>query len=328
MRAPLAMVLVLLAACQTPSEDPPFEKAAILRGDANVTPGLSGDVWAFLYAPGEGPPGPPAVPRFITAIGGQRFASGDHHFVFGAVAPNPYRLWAFLDVDSSFDPRVDVLSQPGAGDRLGEGIELNLQPGRAQTQDVSIALAVRDEPPAFRLEGDETDVVLDGSLDNPVVLTLVSDAVGRLDPKRTAFHVGLVDTNGDGAPDDLDANGVPELSLQIFLRWLPRPGQDNGGGSVIVPLVFDPSPFLASLGGQLGIDVAVTRLQGAVLPQAQRLVLEPGRPLSITPVGSPPSGSYELIALTPNGQFWRLPNDLGGEQVSQSVRFRFDRVGP
>lgn len=321
-------IAVLFAGCADPSEPWPSDKAGRVRGDANITQGLAGDVWAFLYAPGEGPPGPPAFPKFATAVSAQRLSSGDRHFVFGSVAPNPYRLWAFLDVDSNFDPNVDVLAQPGAGDRVGQGVELNLQPGATLSQNVSIEQAVRDEPPGFRLEGDETDVVLDGSIDNPVVLTLVSETAGRLDPKRTAFHVGLVDADGDGRPDDLDANGIPELSLQIFLRWLPKPGQDNGGGSVIVPLVFDPSPFLAALGGQLGIDVSVTRLSGAVIPQAQRLVTVPGQLPMITPVGAPPSGDYELIALTPTGQFWRLPNDLRGEQMSQSVRFRFDRVSP
>jgi hypothetical protein len=244
------------------------------------------------------------------------------------VAPNPYRLWGFLDVDSSFDPDVDVLAQAGAGDRLGEGVEVNLQPGQTLAQDLELTELVQNEPPGFRLQGDETDVVLDGSAGNAVVLTLVSDAVGRLDPKRTAFHVGLRDADSDGQPDDLDGDGVPELSLQIFLRWLPRPGQDNGGGSVIVPLVFDPSPFLRTLGGRLDTEVAVTQLQGAVIPQAQRVTFQPGRLPTVMPVGAAPRGDYELIALAPNGQFWRLPNDLGPELPSQSVRFHFDRTEP
>lgn len=319
---------VLLAACTTPSEEWPSEKAGRVRGDAVVTPGLSGDVWAFLYAPGEGFPGVPAVPKLVTAVSAQRLSAGDAHFVFGSVAPNPYRLWGFLDVDSNFDPSFDVLSQPGAGDRVGFGVELNLQPGATASQSLEIGTAVRDEPPAFRLEGDETDIVLDGSLDNPVVLTLVTDDVGRLDPKRTAFHFGLVDTNADGSPDDLNGDGVPDLSLQIFLRWKPRPGQDSGGGSVIVPLVFDPSPFLSALGGQLGVEVAVTRVQGAVVPQAQRLISQPGRPLSLMPVGAAPSGDYEVIALAPTGQYWRLPNDLGKSMPAQGARFHFDRVAP
>jgi len=319
---------LLAAACTTPSEEWPLEKAGRVTGGVELTEGLSGDVWAFLYAPGEGPPGPPAFPKLATAVSAQRLASGDARYVFGSVAPNPYRLWGFLDVDSNFDPSIDVLAQAGAGDRTGAGVELNLQPGQLLTQALKIADAVPHEPPAFRLEGDATDVTLDGSAGNPVVLTVVSDPVGRLDAKRTAFHVGLVDSNGDGSPDDLDGDGVPDLSLQLFLRWLPKPGEDRGEGSVIVPLVFDPSPFLSALGGQTGTFVAVTRLSGAVVPLAQRLVTQPGKLPSITPVGSAPRGDYELIALGAGGQFWRLPNDLRGEQVSQGARFHFDRTGP
>jgi hypothetical protein len=109
---------------------------------------------------------------------------------------------------------------------------------------------------------------------------------------------------------------------------LPKPGEDRNEGSVIVPIVFDPSPFLSALGGELGTFVAVTRLSGVVVPLAQRLVTEPGRLPSITPVGAAPRGSYELIALAAGGQFWRVPNDLKGEQVSQGTQFHFDRTEP
>src|SRR5256885_632363 len=79
----------------------------------------------------------------------------DAHFVFGSVAPNPYRLWGFLDVDSNFDPNVDVLAQAGAGDRVASGgSELNLQPGQTLSQDVKIAELVSNEPPGFRLQDD------------------------------------------------------------------------------------------------------------------------------------------------------------------------------
>jgi hypothetical protein len=322
------VLILAAAACSDPSEPWPLAKPGRIQGNATISKGLVGDVWVFLYAPGEGPPGAPAVPKLATAVSELRVAASDTRFVFGSVAPNPYRLWGLLDVDSNFDPQVDVLAQAGAGDRVSDGVELNLQPGATLVSDLPIEAPVADEPPGFRLEGDETDVVLDGTVDNPKVLTVVSDSAGHLDEKRTAFHLGLLDTDGDGRPDDLNGDGVPDLSLQLFLRWKPLPGQDNGDGSVIVPLAFDPSPFLSELGGRLDLEVAVTRLQGAVIPQAQRLLTPPGKPPTVQPVGAPPSGQYELVALAPGGQFWRIPNDLKGEQVSQGVRFHFDRAGP
>ena len=64
---------------------------------------------------------------------------------------------------------------------------------------------------------------------------------------------------------------------------------------------------------------AYPRATGAIMPGALP---------QITVLGAPPRGDYELIALTPTGQFWRLPNDLGLQLPSQSVRFHFDRSGP
>jgi hypothetical protein len=323
------LIAVLLAGCPDISEPWPADKPGRVEGTAQLTPGLQGDVWAFLYNPGEGPPGPPAVPLHATAVSSVRVAQNDRSFVFGAVEPNPYRLWGFLDVNSNFDPQVDVLAQPGAGDRMAAaGAELNLEPGQDLMEDFAPTQAVSDEPPAFRLQDDTADVALDSVAGSPpVTLTLVSDGLGHLDAQRTAFHVGLVDLNNDGRPDT-DPNGIPLLTLQLFLRWLPRPGEDPGGGNVIVPLVIDPSPFLSALQGRIGFEVAVTQLQGAVLDQAERLTLSPNKPPALTVVGSAPRGDYELIALTPVGQFWRIPNDLRSEQPSQGVHFHFDRSGP
>ncbi len=321
--------MAVLCSCSTPSEPWPTTKVAKVEGQATVTAGLGGNVWAFLYEPGQGPPGPPAVPDFLTAVSAERLSQGDTHFVFGSVAPNPYRLWGFLDVNQNFDPTIDVLAQPGAGDRVPDaGVELQVEPGADLMTTLAPTVLVPDEPPGFRLQGDDTDVPLDGSATNPVTLTLVSDAAGHLDPMRTAFHVGLVDANGDGRPDDANGDGIPDLSLQLFLHWLPLPGEDSVGGEVIVPLVFDPSPFITALQGQLGIDVVVTTMQGTVVDQAERLLTPPNKPAQLTTVGSAPTGNYELIALTASGQFWRLPNDLKGEEAAQGVRFHFDRAGP
>lgn len=320
----LALGVLLLAAC-TPSEDAPLARTGPVTGTFTTVDGVTGDAWLFLYRPGEGPPGAPAEPLAATAISAQRLA-GDPRFVFGQVPADPYRLFGFLDVDSNFDPTVDVLAQPGAGDRTGPGVELQVQPGRGAAQDYRADVLVEREPPAFVLEGVATDVVLDELPGTTTPLTLVSDPLGRFDRARTTFPVGLVDSNGDGRPDDGDGDGVPDLSLQLFLRWRPRPGQLPAGATVIVPLVFDPSPILRTLNGQLGAVATVQRLQAFVLPAAQQLAVdEAGRP-AVTPFGAPPAGDYELITLTATGQFWRLPNALAGEAPSQGVRLHFDRL--
>jgi len=186
---------------------------------------------------------------------------------------------------------------------------------------------VLTEPPAFVFEGEaDNDVLLDPALDAVTPLTLVSDSVGRFDAKKVAFTFGLVDANADGRPDDTNGDGTPDLSTQLFLRWLPRPGQVAEGTTVIVPLVFDPSPFVRTLQGRLGTTVTANRLQVVMVPQAQALSTGTDGGAQITPFGAPQAGDYELVLLTASGQFWRMPNQLGRDVPTQATRLHIDRV--
>ncbi len=316
----------LLAACAEPTETPPLTRLATVEGPVRVPEGTGGAAWAFLYGPGEGPPGQPAVPRYATAVSAARLAS-DARYVFAQVQPNPYRLYGLLDVDGNFDPEIDVLAQAGAGDRVSRGLELQVQPGRGATAALELTVPVFDEPPAFRLEGVVgDDVALDPALEAQTPLTLVADDLGLFEPSKVGFTFGLLDRDGDGRPDDADGDGTPELSLQLFLRWLPQPGQAAPGSIVIVPLVFDPSPFLRTLEGRLDTTVTTRRLQGLMVPQA--LLQEAGADggTALRAFGAPPRGDYELVALTAAGQFWRLPNGLAGRRPGQGVRLHVDRA--
>jgi hypothetical protein len=322
----LSLVLLVTAACAGLEEGGTLSKAARVQG---VVDGAGGDAWLFLCPPGLGFPGAPAVPHYATAASAGRRLTGDNSYVFAQVDANPYRLWAFVDVDRNFDPEIDVLAQPGAGDRVGAGLELNLQPGKTQVEAVKLEGLIAQEPPAFRLEGVGTEVVLDAQPNATTALTLIADDVGRrLDPRKIGFPIGLVDANKDGRPDDANNDSVPDLSLQLVLRFLPRPGQVKAGASVVVPVVINPAPFLTALNGSVTAVVVVDRIQGYVVPQAQQLESSPGRPDVITPLGQPPPGEYELVALAASGQFWRIPNGLRGVLAEQGVRFHFDRVAP
>jgi len=232
-----------------------------------------------------------------------------------------------LDVDGNFDPNVDVLAQPGAGDRVGPGVDLNVQPSRVQTADVPLPDFVPDEPPAFVVEGESSEVVLDDASGVPTPVTIVIDTVGgRLDKAHTAFVFSLVDANNDGLPDDANGDGVPDLSFTAFLHWLPLPGQLLPGHDVIVPLAPNPAPILGALGGDLGRRLLVDRLQLFPVPQAQELVGGKLQSDSFQPFGPPPRGDYELVVLAGSGQFWRMPNHLGADLPSQGTRIRFDRA--
>ncbi len=318
-----AAALLLLVACTEPSEPQVLERAGTVSGPISTS--ASGDAWVFLYRPGEGPPGAPAVPVAFSAVGRGRLAN-DPRYVIADVKPNPYRLYALLDVDGDFDGTIDVLSQVTAGDRFSRGVDFQAQPGRGAQVPVVLDTPVFTEPPAFSFEGEpDLDVLLDPALDAITPVTLVSDAVGRFDPKKVSFTFGLVDADGDQRPDDVDGDGTPDLSLQLFLRWKPLPGQLPADSTVIVPLAFDPSPFVRTLEGRLDTTVSTQRLQVVMVPQAQALAPAADGGTATTPFGAPPAGDYELVALAAGGQFWRVPNQLGPTVPSQSARLHIDR---
>ena len=311
----------IFASCAEPTEPEVLDRTGVVSGPITTTG--SGDAWVFLYRPGEGPPGAPAEPRAVTAVSARRLQS-DPRYVIAHVKPNAYRLFGILDVDSDFDGTIDVLSQPTAGDRVSRPVDLQAQPGRGATVPLELDQPVFTEPPAFSLEGQaDDDLTLDFALDAITPLTLLADPVERFDPTKVGFTFGLVDADGDMRPDDVDGDGTPDLSLQLFLRWLPRPGQVADGTTVIVPLVFDPSPFLRTLEGRLGTTVTANRLQVVMVPLAQALGLTGDGGTEVQPFGAPPAGDYELVALAAGGQFWRLPNQLPLE--SQNLRMHIDR---
>lgn len=321
---PSALILSVIAVgCGV--TDPSMLRPTATVGGALST-GVAGDAWLFLYGSGEGPPAEPALPRQVSAVSARRLLD-EGRYVFGEVPANPYRLWGFLDVDQDFRAEVDVLAQPTAGDRVGPGVEFNLQPGRALELDYAIDRLVAFEPPAFRVDTMADVLALDATTGAVTTLTLIADPLGRLSPERTGFELGLVDEDGDGRPDDRDGDRVPDLTFTALLRWLPRPGQNPDGNEVIVPLVFNAAPFLSRLEGDVRLRLLVDRLSLTVVPQAQEVLRRPGR-RELRGFGPPPVGEYELLIVTGTGQFWRMPNQLAGEVASQGVRFRFERARP
>jgi hypothetical protein len=320
--------LIFTSACSTDG-GAPLPKNGRVGGELRLSPDSRGDAFLFLYPRTTSGPQETLSPKYITAVPGARLAAGDSRYVFGAVPPNPYRLWAFLDVDKTFDPDIDVLAQPGAGDRMAEFAELNLQPGEHLAIDVAIKLPVANEPPAFRLEGELPKVLEIADQTATVQYTLLPQPLGgKLSKEHLAFRVSLVDENGDGKADDENQDGVPDLYPQIFLRFLPRPGQvvplDPKGkpATVVIPFAFNPAPFLTLLSGDVKMEIAVDRLQILLLPQAQAITWEAGLGRQIRSIAAMPVGDYELVAVAKTGQYWRIPNGLGPSWPDQDVHFR------
>jgi hypothetical protein len=313
--------------CQ-PTEYPPLTKTARLTGSLEAPPELRGDAWLFLFEAGQGFPSNPALPKYATAVSDTRRQSADARFIFAQVEPNPWRLWGFIDADGNFDPQIDVLSQPTAGDLLGEATEVNLQPGKELQASLSFSQRLDVDPPAFRLVQSTDDVTLDASPAQPLVLSvLADDAGGRLRVAHKGFVIGLRDSDHDGRPDDADGDGLPDLTLQGVLRFRPGPGQHREGVEVVIPLVLTNAVGIVQTITALRPNVVLARLDWLLLPQALERRTHPGEPDQISLLPLPPAGEYELLLLTTQGTLWRIPNALGATDTRQNVRFHFDRRG-
>ncbi len=331
------LLSALWLGCTSPSP-PAASGPARVEGELKFSGASRGNAYLFLTpvvpdaAPGT------SRPDFVTGVSDVRLAAGDQHYVFGAVTPNPYQLTGVLAVGGHFRLDLDVLAQAGAGDQVADPIDLSLQPGEHRWVDVTFDRRVELEPPAFALEDSAiTEVELPDQGLSPALTLKVDSLKGLLDPQRLGFAVGLQDLNGDGIADDADGDGLPDLFPQLLLRFLPRPGQEVRRGpsgtaaTVVVPMFFNPAPYLLQLGGDLNAQVRTDALTALVVPRAQAISMQPGKGRVVEALDAIPVGEYQLVVLQRSGQFWFLPNalasnppaELGGPFPEQGVRFRF-----
>jgi hypothetical protein len=338
-RVALFACLLVLWGC--PEEGGPARETGRVEGQVAGPEALRGDAYVFLFAPGEGPPRGPAVPRYVTAVPELRLGSGDRRYRFAEVAPGAYRLWGFVDSNGDVDLSVDVLTQPGAGDwSPGAAGEVEVSAGDVVQSELGVTRRMRHGPPAFRVTGEGTDGGVVTLTDSPLAitsLTVEAEGLGLLGGEETRFFVRWVDGDGDGNADDRNGDGVPELFPQFFLRFMPRPGQvgpvepDGGPAQVIVPLLVNPAPFIAVLQGDVTREISAASVQLFVIPQAQVVSEGSDGGQVLTPLAAIPVGEYQLWALSAEGAFWYVPNalgDRGSEAVrSQALRFQIVRDG-
>ncbi len=319
----LGSALLMLAGACEPTEEMTLRASGQVSG--SIVSDLPGDAWVFLFEPGKGPPADASAPRSVSAVSALRRSSGDAHFVIAEVPANPYRLWGFLDTNRNFRSDIDVLAQPGAGDRVAEGVTVNVQPAREVRVDLPMPTLIQNEPPAFEVVDVTTDLPLDAAQGSVTTFQIHSARIEGFDPKKTHFTLSLVDANRDGRPDDVNGDNVPDVSLTALLVFKPKPGQLAPGSTLVVPLVFDVTPFLAALNGSLTTSVTTDALTLVVVPQAQELAVSADGGTELRQFGLPPAGSYDLVLTSTAGQFWGVPNQLGPTVPSQGVLFHFDR---
>lgn len=133
---------------------------------------------------------------------------------------------------------------------MARGETVSVERGSEVETVLAIGEHVRHEPPAFTVLTGETNVIeLPAAITGLERIELRSDALGVLDPRRTGFVVSLPDE-----PQPAFAGLETQLFPQLYLRFLRRPGQmvpldeDGQPAEVILPLLFDPGPYLALLG--------------------------------------------------------------------------------
>jgi hypothetical protein len=252
-------------------------------------------------------------------------------FTIPAVPAGRYQIRAFLDADGDFNPLYDLTGQASAGD-VGGGyvdtatrrfIEFEVKTNQVVESGVLVVLAQPFplERPAFAVTSSTGVVQLEPAYDVPLrapaSLTLVSHPISRTEirmaPERSGFLVGYADDDNNGVPDDVNADGLPDLYPRVLLRRIKDAGDQR---TLIVPLIINPLPFQDAL---------------AVAGMRPRWARPPSRAGSISSCRPPrwrsrrrgvwccpaaPPGRYEVVVISSTGQTWQIPNNLDVVQPS------------
>ena len=283
-------------------------------------------------------------------------------FTFPLVAPGRYLLRGFIDTDTcragkqpchgpDFIPWFNVTAEPNVDDVGGAAVEpTTLEPRRVEIKvnddgvpmpvlgisvSFSSAATVPVDRPAFE--------VLSPSRFEPGTSTKllrlrvrpISEGVVNL--RSPLFLVRYMDQNGDGAPDDVNRDGIPEFWPRVVLRKLAESSLtdendlDNNGAlddtGVDYPHVNAPQdgePDLVVLASGLVPDAflpALTDEQGnpkmsAFVPTSELTVavraiaLDARHPAAPEQLRTVPPGRYAVIVMQSTGQVWRVPNEL------------------
>jgi len=284
-------------------------------------------------------------------------ARGETHsapFVVGQVAEGCWALTALVDADGDFNPLFGATAGATRGDALGGAVAapevdggtpplrlLEVAPvdGAFEPLDgvqVLVAAEVPLERPSFRLSPADPDVVPTLSVEEGAPLVLELDVVpiqgGWAETANVDEGTGPIfplapgpDEDGDGTPDDADADGLPDVGgvTVLLRRLLPAgPGVAPWALDTAFPLALPGRiDARALLGGTTPLPVVpATSLTVVIAPVA--FEAKPGtqpkpRPLTtwLSEGGDDgprsPLGRYAiLVVLDATGQTWQLPNEL------------------
>ncbi|WNG50256.1 hypothetical protein F0U60_43585 [Archangium minus] len=389
----LALASVLATGCEPPPVVPTADRRqnqqlSRIDGQVVVQSRARGNAIVLLYD-ADHPPPPQGSGRplsFTVIPAEQLFGPADPSssgpftapFSFSLVAPGRYLLRGFIDADTcrtgaqpchtpDFLPWYGVTGEPNAGDvggaavdaltRAPRVVEIAAGPDGALQAATGITVSFSDsstvplERPAFVVSDARLDPATGGKL---LELRPLQLSEGVVDVRPPAMIVRYVDNNGDGKPDDTNADGqVDQWDLwpRVLVRKmadvqgltgaqrladendLDRDGildaegadypraidgtRDGLPDQVVLAAMLHPSVLdaLRNPDGTPRMEaVAVPSLTVMVLPRA----IDVRDPLHRVDLRSVPSGRYALTLVQFTGQTWRVPNELSPALAAES----------
>lgn len=362
------LLVTLLAACDVavfPGADkhqsaPP---AGRIEGEVVVATAARGKVVLFLYDAARPPPpvgtGHPLTFAVISreaVFGGA--AEGDvgpftAPFAFSLVEPGHYLIRGFVDANDDFIPWYGVTADVNAGDVGGAAVD----PITHATRVIEVGVDADGTPvPALKVPVSFSDAakvpldrpVFEAAIDAGVVEVSAPATVlqlqvrpiedGVIHQSAPAFLLRFVDDDNDGAPDDANGDGVPDLWPRVVVRklaagkgplvdendldgdgildaegvdYLHADGtQDGKPDLVVLAAGFDPTEYAAQLVDAQGkvkqTPTPVTHLTLVIRPAA----FDATNPSAPAMLSTMPSGDYAITVIQQTGQTWRVPNEL------------------
>jgi len=242
-----ALALAGLAACEVPpvfagADRRQNTSAGRIDGTVVVGSAARGNVLLFLYDAARPPPptgtGRPLTFTVLTreTVFGKAPVDGDvgpftAPFTFSLVAPGQYLVRGFIDVNDDFIPWYSVTSEMNVGDVGGVAVDANRAPLTVTVEldsdgnpvaavDVRVlfadTLAAPVDRPAF--EASVASLTL-GSANATIELSAKAIVLPPLVVEGSpVFLASLVDSDGDGKPDDANADNVPDFWPHVVVR--------------------------------------------------------------------------------------------------------------
>jgi hypothetical protein len=375
LRSSLVAGLVLFA-CEPPPVSPGADKRqnarpARVEGTVVVSSAARGNVVVLLFDAARPPP-PTGTGRPLTfALVPKQTLFGQVRdldtgpftapFAFSLVNPGQYQVRAFVDANDDFIPWYGVTNEVNTGDVGGAAIDsltkapLTIEvpaatdgtPQPALDVPVSIGDTARVpvDRPVFEVTMPGSSTPLDEATlaAAPLALELKvrPTAEGVVKQPNPVFLARFIDDDGDGAPDDANRDGVPDLWPRVVVRKLANeaPGvnpladendldrnglvDDTGvdyehsnapadGVPDVVVLAAGVNPtelapqLLDAMGKVKPTPTPLTRLPIVI----RNTALDATNSRQPLPIKGVPDGRYAITVIQQTGQTWRVPNEL------------------